>query len=534
MVGSLGTLALLLKRKVSRIARIYEIPILAALFLAPCVAHGQPDPPRQEIDFHGLLTEIEAGLRTQPSEEFRAYGLARLGRLHYGLEAPRAKELWKEAFHLSLGLKKKSPFRPLSQDRNSLEVLAFQQALGESPSRVQATIFQSLAEKDEWPLAAELVELLPKHEAPQPPKGVAILPLMGREEEDLARAAVRVASGYWKISPDKSFSLFATVLSRFENFPYGLAPSFLSAAAERPEVARQAANLVISQFESRKLDPEVVPVSVAALRGMAGLLPSLDKTDARRAAEAVRRKLSGLQSESERWKGLARLIEPGFCPYLAEDASECKLPDDPGENLASKLPPEARKALETAQTRERAPQIALENPEQAVQIANEIADIFERAQVLVEIAKVVAKKDIPKAKELLEKALELTESEAALPPSRKLQAFTQIAAVSVTLAPETFRRAVKGGVSLIGEDALEAKEELERLLFIRVAVRLLGFWVQAEPDLALNKIRGLPDAAVRVRALLDAADGLVKQRGRGPLVARMARLSNDSYSPATQ
>ena len=56
---------------------------------------------RAEIDLATLLTEIEAGLRTQPSEEFRAYGLARLGRLYYTRDRVRAKELWKEAFRLS-------------------------------------------------------------------------------------------------------------------------------------------------------------------------------------------------------------------------------------------------------------------------------------------------------------------------------------------------------------------------------------------------------------------------------------------------
>ena len=460
---------------------------------------------RAEIDLATLLTEIEAGLRTQPSEEFRAYGLARLGRLYYTRDRVRAKELWKEAFRLSLELKKKSPLLPLTQDRNAIEVQRFQQTLGENPLKVQTAILQGLAEKEEWHLAADLVELLPKHEVPKPPKGVPVLPLMGREEEDLARAAMRVASGYWKSSPDRSFSLFAAIVSRFENFPYGLISSFLATAGERPDVARQAANLVISQFESRKLDAEVVPVSMSALRSMADLLPALDKTDARRAAEVVRRKLGSLQSESASWKNLAPLIEPRLCPYLSDDATRCQ-PTSGSADLASKLPADVRKSLETAQARHRAPQVALEDLEQAVKLAEGIPDSFERAQVLAEIARVAAKKDPAKAGDLFEAALKLTDSEAGHSRNGKLQALIQIAALSVTLAPEASRRAIKGGLSLIGEDSLEPNEEFERLLFIHLAVRLLGLWTRIEPGAALKRIRDLPDVDIRLRALLEASE----------------------------
>ena len=247
-------------------------------------------------------------------------------------------------------------------------------------------------------------------------------------------------------------------------------------------------------------------VSLGALRGMADLLPSLDRVDARRAAETVRRKLGSLQAESDRWRNLAQLIEPRLCPYLAEGATPCKSESPSAENLAERLPPEVRRTMEAAQSRGRAIRLAQEDPDMAVQTAGGIGDIYERAQVFAEIARRIAKKDRGKALELLDMALALTEPDSPTPASRRLEAITQIAAASADLSPSTFRRAVKQGLALIGEDPLEQKEQMDRLLFLRLSVRLLGFLARLEPLLAIERIRGLRDSSIRLRALLEAAE----------------------------
>lgn len=462
-----------------------------------------------------LLNEIEGELRGT-KDAYQASGYAHLARLYFRRDPDRAERLWTDAFYSTLSMERKSTLLTIGSGTAEMQANTYRRATEETPAKVQAAIFRDLADAGQLKLAAELLIHLPRYASPQLTKGATFLPIMLRNEADLVRALLRIPELSCEKSPDESIWQFGEILSRFENFPYSQAQSYLKTASTRPEVARTAGELLLAHLASRKLDPENLAVSGSALREFAGLLPALEPMHASRGARLMKQKLDALVDKSERWNSMRTLIEPQVCRYLDSDKHDsCKNANsNPNEGrLPPDLPTGVKETLELERAKRAAVEAAKENPDNAVKIAESIRNEISRAEVFVELAAALRQDNPARARELIGQAIDLLEQGKSVSKSKKMQAINRVALVAMHLDGQLFLRTVKMGVVVLGEDSLEPgdNQDIERIAFVESAVRLLGLWTKAEPENALRRIRSLLDSGIKLRALIEAARFLADQ-----------------------
>ncbi|MCI0348715.1 MAG: hypothetical protein L0Z53_04760 [Acidobacteriales bacterium] len=452
-----------------------------------------------------FLADVEAEVRGSADLGLRAYGLARLAGLFWRYNREHARQLWQEAFALSLEMKSESVGVIAEGDSATWRASLYRRATEASPGRVQALIFRELADRKEFEIADELLFRLPRREVAETRRQGQNFPFVISTEQDLAQALLKVPLSREQESPQHAHRDFTWIVARFENFPYGAAAPYLKSLADKPERRRLAVEVLAMHFKARKLSKDDLGVTLTALRGFSDLLDSMEPFDARRNAKLLQEKINELKQDSAQWTRLSASIELKLCTFLESPVRGCQEKPALGPpDTNNALPTDAARITETQRAKGEAVQAWRKgDTAKAEALIEGLDDPLSRAEVWIQLAAISAK-DNSREQSLKRAIAELRKGKKA-PKSRRLYVITLGARTALQIDRALFEEIVSIGLDYMGDEPFESKEDAEQAAYVDLGVRLVALWSVVEPERAVERIRAVADPAIRVRAFIEIA-----------------------------